>query len=125
MSFSTAPAVARGHQKYRNKKVHTEDGLTFDSRAEHRHWQHLCWRLKAGEIRDLRRQVPFELVPAQVTPDGKKIRSVVYVADFVYYEKHTGKIAVDDPKGFSTPEWKIKRKLMLMVHNIWVREIRA
>ena len=113
------------HQKYGNQRVTDEQGLKFDSKAEHRHWLHLTALAKAGKIMDLRRQVPFELVPAQVTPDGKKIRSVVYVADFVYYEKGTGKIAVDDPKGFSTPEWKIKRKLMLMVHNIWVREVRS
>ena len=120
------PAARRGsHQKYSNQRVTDAEGQKFDSKAEHRHWLHLQALAKAGKIMDLRRQVPFELVPAQVTPDGKKIRSVVYVADFVYYEKGTGKIAVDDPKGFSTPEWKIKRKLMLMVHNIWVREVRS
>lgn len=124
MSFSTAPAVARGHQKYRNKKVHTEDGLTFDSRAEHRHWQHLCWRLKAGEIRDLRRQVPFELAPG-VLVAGRRRPPLRYFADFVWVDSATGEEVVEDVKGASTDAWRIKRHLMMSVHGIAVREIRA
>lgn len=124
MSFSTAPAVARGHQKYRNKKVRTEDGLTFDSRAEYRHWQHLCWRLKAGEIRDLRRQVPFELAPG-VLVAGRRRPPLRYFADFVWVDSATGEEVVEDVKGASTDAWRIKRHLMMSVHGIAVREIRA
>lgn len=124
MSFSTAPAVARGHQKYRNKKVRTEDGLMFDSRAEYRHWQHLCWRLKAGEIRDLRRQVPFELAPG-VLVAGRRRPPLRYFADFVWVDSATGEEVVEDVKGASTDAWRIKRHLMMSVHGIAVREIRA
>jgi hypothetical protein len=110
-------------QKYGNSKVE-DAGRTFDSKAEHKRWQYLVMLEKAKEIRDLRCQVPFELIPAQVAPDGKKIRPTVYVADLVYIDKN-GELVVEDPKGMVTPEWRIKRKLMLQVHGIWVKEIRS
>jgi hypothetical protein len=110
-------------QKYGNSKV-TDAGRTFDSKAEHKRWQYLAMLERAGEIKDLRLQVPFELIPAQVAPDGKKIRPTVYVADLVYIDKN-GELVVEDPKGMATPEWRIKRKLMLQVHGVWVKEIRS
>jgi len=110
-------------QKYGNTKV-TDGGNKFDSKAEHKRWQYLALLERAGEIRELRMQVPFVLIPAQVAPDGKKVRPTVYVADLVYRDKD-GELVVEDPKGMSTPEWRIKRKLMLQVHGIWVREIRS
>ena len=110
-------------QKYGNTKV-SDGALTFDSKAEHKRWQYLALLERAGEIRELRMQVPFVLIPAQVAPDGLKIKPTVYVADFTYIDGN-GELVVEDPKGCSTPEWKIKRKLMLQVHGIWVREIRS
>lgn len=116
-------AAAPRRQKYANHRVEI-DGQTFDSKAEYRRWKYLTMLEKAGEIKDLCRQVPFELIPAQVAPDGTKVRPTIYVADFVYTDK-AGKVVVEDPKGCSTPEWRLKRKLMLQVHGIWVREIRS
>ena len=110
-------------QKYGNTKV-TDGGNKFDSKAEQKRWQYLALLERAGEIRELRMQVPFVLIPAQVSPDGSKIKPTVYVADFTYIDGN-GELVVEDPKGCSTPEWKIKRKLMLQVHGIWVREIRS
>ena len=114
----------KSKSKYGNMKVTTAEGLTFDSRAEYRRWCELNVLLRAHEITDLKRQVPFDLVPAQVSPDGTKLRPVAYVADFTYCDKD-GKFVVEDPQGASTAEWVIKKKLMLHVHNIWVREIRS
>lgn len=122
MRDAPAERQKRG-QKYSNTKV-SDGALTFDSKAEHKRWQYLALLERAGEIRELRMQVPFELIPAQVAPDGLKIKPTVYVADFTYIDGN-GELVVEDPKGCSTPEWKIKRKLMLQVHGIWVREIRS
>ncbi len=122
MRDNPAEREKRG-QKYGNSKVQ-DAGRTFDSKAEHKRWQYLAMLERAGEIKDLRLQVPFELIPAQVTPDGKKVRPTVYVADLVYIDKN-GELVVEDPKGMATPEWRIKRKLMLQVHGIWVKEIRS
>lgn len=110
--------------KYGNHKVETPTGEKFDSKAEYRRWCQLDLLAKAGEIKDLRRQVPYLLVPAQVTPEKKTIRPVNYIADMVYQDK-AGKVVVEDVKGVETAEYRIKKKLMLMVHGIWVREIRT
>jgi hypothetical protein len=114
----------KAKSKYGNQKVDTPDGLTFDSKAEYRRWCELNVLLKAKEITDLQRQVPFVLVPAQVSPDGTKLRGITYVADFTYRDAR-GNLVVEDPKGATTAEWVLKKKLMLFVHKIWVREIRT
>lgn len=43
-----------------------------------------------------------------------------YVADFVYVE--AGRRVVEDAKGFRTPIYKLKRRLMLALHNVEIRE---
>lgn len=111
------------NQKYGNTKVE-DGGRTFDSKAEHKRWQYLVMLEKAGEIKDLRCQVAFELIPAQVSPSGKKERPTVYLADFVYLTKEGGRV-VEDVKGAVTPEFRLKRKLMLHVHGIEVKEVRS
>ena len=50
-------------------------------------------------------------------------RAVNYVADFVYTDLKTGQKIVEDAKGAKTKEYIIKRKLMLHVHGIRIREI--
>jgi hypothetical protein len=89
--------------KYGNKKV-VFMGEVFDSIAERDRWLELSLLQKAGKIRDLRRQVSFELVPKQ---SGE--RAVTYVADFVY-DAETVKVA-EDVKGMATRDYIIKRKL--------------
>ena len=112
------------HQKYGNQRVTDEQGLKFDSKAEHRHWLHLAALAKAGKIMDLRRQVPFELAPAVVI-QGRKKRALCYVADFCYVDCETGEQVVEDVKGAVTDVWRIKLHLMATVHGIEVKEIRA
>lgn len=110
-------------QKYGNTKV--VDGVhKFDSKAEHKRWQYLALLERAGEIRELRMQVPFVLIPAQVSPSGKKERPTVYLADFTYTDA-SGALVVEDVKGAVTPEFRLKRKLMLHVHGIEVKEVRS
>ena len=105
------------YSKYGNRKVKTVDG-TFDSQREFRRWQELKLLQRAGEIKDLDRQVKFELVPKQ---DGE--RAIYYVADFVYIDTRTGEKVVEDSKGAKTDAYIIKRKLMLYRHNIRVKEV--
>lgn len=117
--------------KYHSQKV-IRDGVTFDSRKEFRRYEELQLLQQAGEITNLRRQVKFVLIPPQREPDtigsrggvkrGKIIeRECSYVADFVYTEN--GETVVEDAKGLRTKDYIIKRKLMLYVHNIRVREV--
>ena len=105
--------------KYGAKKV-TIDGITFDSRKEANRWLELSSLERAGKVSNLQRQVKFELLPSQRV-NGKVVeRAVNYMADFVYEEN--GHKVVEDTKGFKTPEYIIKRKLMLWVHQIQVKE---
>lgn len=106
--------------KYHNKKV-TLDGITFDSRKEAKRYQELRLLERAGAISDLQRQVAFILIPSQKV-DGKVVeRPVKYLADFVYTED--GEMVVEDTKGFKTADYIIKRKLMLYVHGVQIREV--
>lgn len=72
------------------------------------------------------------MIPAQREADsvgkrGGKIQgkviehAVKYKADFFY--KMNGKQIVEDTKGFKTKDYIIKRKLMLLVHGIRIKEI--
>ena len=107
--------------KYGNKKVHTEDG-DFDSQREYLRWCELKLMQRAHLISDLKRQVPFELIPVQKDSTGKVVeRKCEYVADFVY--TLDGKTVVEDSKGMKTPEYIIKRKLMLKEHGIRIQEV--
>ena len=102
--------------KYNNTKIRV-DGRLFDSKAEAARWQELQLLERAGEITELERQVEYELLPKQ-----KGERAAKYIADFRYVD-HEGKVVVEDTKGVKTPVWIIKRKLMLRVHGIRVREV--
>lgn len=108
--------------KYRNTKT-TVDGVTFDSRKEATRAAELALMQRAGIISDLRRQVKFELIPAQ-RREGKTVeRPVNYLADFVYTEN--GETVVEDVKSPATrtKEYVIKRKLMLWEFGIKVKEV--
>lgn len=83
-----------------------------------------CLKLRV-RISGLRRQVKYELIPAQKDlKTGKVIeRPVTYKADFVYTDVSTGREIVEDAKGVRTKEYVIKRKLMLYNKGIQVREV--
>ena len=106
--------------KYRNRKT-TVDGIQYDSAREARRGAELRLMERAGIISDLCAQVKYTLIPAQKR-DGRVVeREVSYIADFVYTEN--GETVVEDVKGMRTKEYIIKRKLMLMVHDITITEI--
>lgn len=103
------------------------------SKKEHNRAMVLRQWQRAGLISNLREQVPFELIPAQYGADGTDQkgkparvcveRSCKYVADFVYTLNDSGATVVEDTKGVRTKEYIIKRKLMLWVHGIRIREV--
>ena len=124
-------------RKYRNRKVF-RNGVKYDSALESKRHIELTLLEKAGKITDLQTQVRFELIPAQYETyerysdktgkrlkDGKRCieQSCVYVADFVYFEN--GKKVVEDTKSepTKTADYIIKRKLMLWVHGIRIKEV--
>lgn len=106
--------------KYHSRKI-TRDGMTFDSVKEYRRFCELRLLERAGAITELERQVKFELIPSQRIAGKVVERACAYIADFVYMEN--GKKVVEDTKGFRTPDYIIKRKLMLWVHGIRIKEV--
>lgn len=107
----------RKPSKYHNQKTKTVDGIEHDSKHEAERWMELQMLQRAGEIANLRRQVPFELIPKQ---EGE--RACNYIADFVYLDK-SGKTVVEDAKGVRTDVYKIKKKLMLWRYDICIKEV--
>lgn len=126
--------------KMHNKKV-TVDGITFDSKKEARRYCELKLLERAGQIQNLELQKEFELIPAQyenvsreeyIKSKGKKTkgkcieRACKYKADFCYTEN--GEIVVEDTKGYRDPssasyaKFVIKRKLMLHIYGIRIKE---
>ena len=119
--------------------------MTFDSKKEYNRWCELCLLQKAGKISGLKRQVKYELIPAQKRtvltgerykrndfargiiagmPKSKEVtleQACFYIADFVYIED--GRKVVEDAKGVRTEAYKIKRKLMLLNYGIKIREV--
>ena len=97
--------------------------MTFDSKKEFQRYQELKMLEKAGLINDLKRQVPFQLIPSQAENGQVVERAVKYIADFTYYEN--GELVVEDVKAPATRTdvYKIKRKLMLYVHGVHIREV--
>ena len=123
--------------KYKNHKTQTSDGIWHASELEAARWCELIMLQKYGAIKDLKRQVEYELIPTQYETyerwgkNGKRLkpginvleRRLCYVADFVYTNDETGEVVVEDTKGCKTREYVIKRKLMLYIHKIRVKEI--
>lgn len=116
--------------KYHNRKVKTSDGIVHDSRKEANRWIELKRLEESGKIIELKRQMEFLLIPPQyeeIATGKRKKRKVVeracvYRADFVYHDE-SGDIVVEDTKGYKTKDYIIKRKLMLYVYGIKIREI--
>lgn len=106
--------------KYHARKI-VREGMAFDSVKEYNRYCELRLIEKSGAITDLKRQVKFVLLPVQRV-DGKVVeRACTYIADFVYKER--GETVVEDVKGVKTKDYVIKRKLMLYIHGIKVKEV--
>ncbi|PWT80199.1 MAG: hypothetical protein C5B44_05670 [Acidobacteria bacterium] len=101
-----------GRSKYGAKKTNGYHSKKEADRAAELHAM-----AKIGVITDLKEQVSFELVPKQ---DGE--RAVKYIADF-QYTLPDGRVVTEDVKGFRTPVYVLKRKLLRYVHGITIREV--
>lgn len=96
--------------KYRNQKV-VDDGITFDSKMEHRRYVQLKMMQKSGVIADLHVHPTFKLQPGYYSnSQQKKILPITYTADYSYLED--GKVVVEDVKGFKTAAFNLKRRML-------------
>lgn len=120
--YAVNPGKLGRPRKYGNQKTVT-GGTEFDSRKEADRWDELQLLQRGRIIKDLERQVKFVLIPAQYE-NGKLIeRAVTYIADFVYTDVKTGEKVVEDTKGMRTKEYILKRKMMLYLRGIRIKEV--
>jgi hypothetical protein len=123
----TGCAIPKAAGKYHNVKTNG-----YASKRESDRAFQLKLMQEAGQIRDLREQVDFVLIPKQ---DGEL--ACIYRADFVYDEPYFKESAamygrvrdggmwrevIEDCKGIRTDVYRIKRKLMQLVYGIQIRE---
>lgn len=93
--------------KYGAKKTEY-NGVLYDSKREAAYAHELDLRLKAHDINGWIRQVPFPL-----DVNGQLIAK--YVMDFVVYHKD-GTVELVEVKGFETPVYKLKVKLLKAIY---------
>ncbi len=100
-------------------------GMTFDSKKELDRYLMLKKMEEKGYIRNLRRRVPYELIPAHgAQGDMRAEKKVIYVADFVYINSKGHEIVEEVKTELlkKDPVYIMKRKLMRHVYGINIRE---
>ena len=107
--------AAPARQKY-NAKPTVVDNIRFASKAEARRYGELQLLVKAGTISGLELQPRYDL-----EVNGRFVCE--YVADFRYWCHFDSKMVIEDVKGVRTPNYLLKKKLMLAVHGIDVQEV--
>ncbi len=91
------------------KEDRTADGITFHSKKEMLAYVNTFRPLMRSGIQ-VEMQKPFLLCAYTPKPDLMCQAVGEYLADFVVTEKD-GTVRVYDVKGFSTPEYKLKKKI--------------
>lgn len=109
--------------KYGNQKI-VIDGIERDSLTESNRLEQLKILQRVGAIQNLKYQVKYELIPKQ-QGENRNERAVTYIADYVYdvvMPDGSLRQVVEDCKGHKTKDYIIKRKLMLFIHGISIKE---
>ena len=101
--------------KYRNVKTRI-DGRIFASKKEAARYCELRLLLKAGEIQDLVCQPPIVCLV-----NGAHV--CTYIADFRYYPAGSRNPVYEDSKGFRTPMYRLKSKLVRACTGIEIVEV--
>lgn len=96
----------------------TIGGESFDSQMEYSRYKMLQLLERSGDIRNLKRQPRFDLVV-----NGVKVG--YYKADYEYDLTTTGAHIVEDCKGFKTPVYRLKKKLVKALYGIDILETNA
>ena len=115
----------KGTNKFGAKKV-SYNGIEFDSTVERDRFRYLDHQLKMGEIRCLRLQTRFEIIPQTSKMVAKQLRTKVrydkkvlemaahYTSDFIYIEN--GRYVMEDVKNDYSQDirdYPLRRKLII------------
>jgi hypothetical protein len=118
------PKAAK-RNKFNAQKIEL-DGMTFDSKKEHKRYIELKAMQQRGEIFGLEHHTKFELAPKTKLEGEKRVKPALrYFADFTYYIS-TGEYIVEDVKSAATRKlasYRNKKHLMKTVFDIDVREV--
>ena len=105
--------MSKGYTKYhvpKDKSRRTYDGIVFDSVLEMKYYKEVVLPgVASGEITSFELQKKYQLQPSFIH-DGKRIRSIDYIADFVL-QYSDGHEVVVDTKGKADTTALLKRKL--------------
>lgn len=96
----------------------TVDGFTFASKREAARYQQLKLMLRADLIAELQLQPEYKFTLGERT-------IFTYRADFRYRERigdHLSDWVVEDAKGFRTPVYRLKKKLIEAQFGLTIRE---
>lgn len=104
---------AKKRRKYGNVPT-TVDGIKFHSKREAKRYGELVFLVSQRKISGLELQPYFQFVV-----NGVMIGS--YRADFGYVEN--GKLVIEDVKGVKTQQYRLRKKLLLALHGIAVKEV--
>ena len=115
LRMTEAQLARRKPSKYRNVKK-TVDGIAFDSTKEARIYQDLKIREHAGEIADLKLQ-------PKIVCQANGVHICDYKADFLYFDRKLDEYVWLDAKGFRTPVYRLKRKIVLALTGIAITEV--
>ncbi len=113
--------TAKRSNKFSAKRT-VLDGIEFDSKREAKRWAELCLLKRAGEIADLRRQVPLMLEGRDgplLTRTGRRMRLTV---DFAYTDLRTGLTIYEDAKGVPTRDYEVRRAVAA-AQGMEIREV--
>lgn len=102
--------MTRVWHKFKAKRTEA-DGIKFASKRESEYYQKLCLAQKAGDLIFFLRQVPFYL-PGNVR----------YVCDFTEFWAD-GTVRFTDVKGFRTPQYVSKKKMVEALYPVKIEEI--
>jgi hypothetical protein len=123
--------------RFGSKKVTDKNGIVWDSTTEYNYSLILDKLQEKGEIKNLCRQVSYNLTPSFKDGQGNNIRKMDYVADFVYIDVATNNKVILDVKGSAfnidpvfTNKWKLLKynlkdekdiqfKIMIKYKDVW------
>lgn len=134
---SADASVEPKRNKYGNKKVEFE-GVVYDSKKEKDRYIFLRDAENKGVIKDLKRQVTFQLVPAKKKEYVKHLktkdkivsvtlqRPITYTADFSFIRVSDGEYVVEDVKASKfllTDKYILKKKMLYAFQDILIKEV--
>ena len=114
-------SIDQKKNKYHNTKVEYK-GIKFDSIKEMKHYQLLEYLQRIGEIKELKLQVPYELIP-KYKINNKTVRKTTYIADFTYITTKDDKLHIVDTKGFKTDVYRLKKKMVEYKYGVEIEEV--